>query len=180
MKCYVCGLDAVKRHNRANMCEKHHRFNQMQRTAKADGKVVPSIFELESLVPDGMLCQDCGVEMHWIDNSNRFSGAVLQHYRDGSLGIVCHSCNVKHGLMPGDMYREVPANHKLCTSCRVIKPLFDFGVRKDSKKIYPLSKCKECMKSAHKVWRQKNPDKYQALNKKHNDKRKEKPNGAAI
>ena len=180
MHCYVCGLDAIKRHNRANMCDKHHRFNQMQRTAKADGKVVPSIFELERLVPIGMVCQDCGVEMHWIDDENRSSGAVLQHYRNGSLGIVCHSCNVKHGLMPGDMYCDVPQNHKLCTDCRTIKPIFEFGIRRDSKKIYPLSKCKECMQLANQIWRQKNPDKYQALNKMHNNKRKEKSNGIAI
>jgi hypothetical protein len=180
MQCFICGLSAVKRHNRANMCEKHHRFLQMQKTAKADGKVVPSIFELESLVPNGMLCQDCGVEMHWIDDKNRCSGAVLQHYRDETLGIVCHSCNVKHGFMPGDMYRDVSDNHKLCTSCRVIKPISSFGIRKDSKKIYPLSKCKVCMKLSYQAWRQNNPEKYKALNKKHNDKRKEKSNGVAI
>ena len=111
MKCYVCGSDAIKRHGRNNMCEKHHRFKQMQKTAKGDKKYVPSFFELEKLVPDNMICQDCGIEMHWIDDDKRPSGAVLQHYRDGTLGIVCCSCNTKHGIMVGDSYRDVPAGH---------------------------------------------------------------------
>lgn len=180
MNCYVCGSNAVKRHGRANRCEKHHRFAQMQRTAKADGKHVPSFYELESLVPKDMRCPDCGVEMHWIDDSNRKTGAVLQHYRDGSLGIVCHSCNVKHGFMPGDLYRDVPLNHKLCSSCRCIKPLSDFSVRKDGKKPYPLSKCKLCAKASYQEWKSKNPERYKTLNKKHNEKRKEKQNGSSV
>lgn len=180
MKCFVCGDKSIKRHGRSNMCEKHHRFTQMQRTAKADGKYTPSLFELESLTLKDMKCPDCGVEMRWIDDDNRSSGAVLQHYRDGSLAIVCHSCNVRHGFMPGDMYREVPDGHKLCISCKSIKPLSDFNVRRESGKTYPQSKCKSCMHLAHIEWRKKNPEKYKAINKKHNDKRKEKKNGSSI
>ncbi len=179
MKCFVCGDQSIKRHGRSNMCEKHNRFIQMQRTAKADGKYTPSLFELESLTPKDMKCPDCGVEMHWIDDENRSSGAILQHYRDGSLAIVCHSCNVKHGHMPGDMYRETPEGHKLCVSCKSIKPLNEFSLRRDGKKPYPLSKCKSCAREAYLKWKQQNPEKYKALNKKHNDKRKEK-NGPSI
>lgn len=180
MKCYVCGNNAIKRHGRTNMCEIHSRLKQMQKTAKADGKYVPSFWELESLIPSNMICQDCGVTMHWIDDNNRPFGAVLQHYKDKSLGIVCNSCNIKHGMLPGDMYRDVPNDHKLCTACKTIKPLFKFGIRNDSKKPYPMSKCKSCMYLAHVSWREKNPEKYAALNKKHNDKRKEKPNASSI
>jgi hypothetical protein len=171
MNCYICGNFSVKRHGRANRCEKHHRFTQMQRTAKQDQKYVPSIFELEKLVPHDMKCQDCGVVMHWIDDENRSSGAVLQHYRDGSLGIVCHACNVKHGNMPGDSYREVPPNHKLCRSCKTIKPLSMFGIRKDGKVPYPTTKCKSCRHQVLILWRKNNPEKYKLINKKHNDLR---------
>lgn len=172
MKCYVCGKEAIKRHGRANLCEQHRRFLQMQKVAKSDGKYVPSLFELEKLVPADMKCQDCGDQMHWIDDDNRAKGAVLQHYRNGTLGIVCMSCNTKHGLMPGDSYRDVPHGHKLCRCCKTIKPLSMFNVRKDSGVVYPLSKCKPCSLAAQKDWRARNPDKYKALNKKHNDKRK--------
>jgi hypothetical protein len=180
MKCYICGADSINRHGRANRCEKHHRFAQMQKTASVDGKYVPSFYELEKLVREDMTCPDCSVQMHWIDDNNRSSGVVLQHYRDGTIGLVCHSCNVKHGQMPGDMYRQIPRGHKLCTACKTIKPLGDFNLRRDSKKPYPLSKCKSCMNSAQLEWRKRNPEQYKKLTQKHNQKRKEALNGTSI
>lgn len=177
MKCYICNEDAIKRNGRSNMCAKHSRFMQMQRVAKVDKKYVPSLYEIEKLVPLDMKCQDCGVVMHWIDNDNRSNGAILQHYRDGTLGITCLSCNTKHGLMPGDSYRDVPSGSKLCISCKTIKQLNMFNIRKDGKIPYPLSKCKQCAKEASIKWRVANPNKYKALNKKHNDLRKSKNYG---
>jgi len=144
----------------------------MQKTAKGDKKYVPSFFELEKLVPDNMICQDCGIEMHWIDDDNRPSGAVLQHYRDGTLGIVCCSCNTKHGIMVGDSYRDVPAGHKLCPGCKTIKPHSAYSKRRDSGKEYPVTLCKPCAHEKHKEWRSKNPEKYKAIMKKHNDLKK--------
>ena len=173
MKCYVCGGDAVKRHNRTNLCNKHQRFLQMQKTAKADHKYVPSIYEIEKLVPKNMVCPDCNWQMHWVDENNRSRGAVLQHYRNGSLGIVCLSCNTKHGFLPGDMYQDIPEDHKLCNCCKTIKPRSMFSIRRDGKKTYPLAKCKVCSLNAQKEWRKNNPEKYKALNKKHNDLRKQ-------
>ena len=114
--------------------------------------------------------------MHWIDNKNRKFGAILQHYRDGTLAITCMSCNTKHGLMPGDSYRDVPVGHKLCRFCKTIKLLSMFNVRRDGKVEYPMSKCKPCNLNAHREWRLKNPEKYKASNKKHNDLRKAKSN----
>lgn len=180
MKCFICGDDSIKRHGRSDKCAKHHRFSQMQKAALSDKKYVPSFYELESFVPANMACPNCGKVMHWIDDANRSSGAVLQHYRDGSLAIVCHSCNVRHGFMPGDMYKNLPDGHKLCVACKTIKHLTNFGVRRDSKKEYPMSKCKLCMKKAYIQWKENNPEKYKALNKKHNTKRKERLNAASI
>lgn len=178
MKCYVCGDQSIKRHGRSNMCEKHHRFLQMQKTAKMDKKYTPSLYEIEKLVPADMVCQDCGILMHWIDDERRSSGAVLQHYRDGTLGIVCFSCNVKHGLMPGDSYRDVPKGFKLCTCCKTMKPISDFGKRSVSEGSYPKSKCKRCDLEAQKKWRSQNLDRYKELNKIHNDKRRSDPERA--
>jgi hypothetical protein len=175
MNCYVCGQTAIKRHNRSNLCEKHHRFLGMQRVAKMDKKYVPSLYELENHVPKDMICKDCGTTMHWIDNDNRHAGAVLQHYRDGTLGIVCLSCNTKHGHMAGDSYRDLPKDHKLCSACKTIKPFSMFSLRKDGKRPYPMSKCKECNLAAHKKWREANPEKYKQLTKRHNDKKRLDP-----
>jgi len=174
MQCYICGDSKSKTYKQKNVCVKHGRFLQMQHTARADKKYVPSLYEIEKLVPSDMRCQDCGVVMNWLHVENRKTGAVLQHYRNGTIGIVCTSCNVKHGLMPGDSYKDVPAGHKLCRSCKTIKPLNMFSKRKDGMYIYPLSKCKVCMHQALLLWREKNPEKYKAANKKHNDLRKKK------
>ena len=174
MKCYICGNITFKRNGRSNLCETHHRFIQMQKTAKQDGKYIPSIYEIENLAPKNMNCADCGCLMHWIDNDNRAFGAVLQHYRNGTLGIVCLSCNTKHGHMPGDSYRNVPVGEKLCRTCKTIKPLSMFSLRKDGKKPYPLTKCKICAHEVHKRWRKNNPEKYKIITKKHNDLRKVK------
>ena len=171
MKCYICGDKTIILHGRKNVCEKHKRFLQMQHTAKRDKKYVPSIYEIEKMVPKDMICQDCGCTMHWIDNDNRRHGAVLQHYRNGSLAITCMACNTKHGLMIGDSYRDVPSGHKMCISCKTIKPLDMFYVRRDSKVEYPMSKCKACNLGSHQAWRRNNPEKYKASNKKFNQRR---------
>ena len=174
MKCYLCGDDAISRHGRKNLCSKHIRFEQMQSTAKNDKKYVPSIYEIEKLVPKDMKCPDCKCSIHWINDENRTQGAVLQHYRNGTLGIVCLACNTKHGMMPGDSYKDIPVGSKLCRTCKTIKPLSMFHKRKDGRIPYPMTKCKECNLDAHRQWRLNNPDKYKASNKKHNDIRNKK------
>lgn len=174
MKCFVCGNDAVKIHHRTNMCEKHGRFLQMQKTAKMDKKYVPSIYELEKLVPQDMSCPDCGVKMNWRDHANRKAGAVLQHYRDGNVAITCLSCNTKHGLMPGDDYRDLPDGHKYCSMCKTTKPISEFWRRGKGDGNYPKSHCKECCLEQNRKWRASNPEKYKQLVKKHNLKKKEK------
>ena len=169
MKCYICGDDAIQRHGRSNLCVQHRRFIQMQKTAKQDKKYVPDIFELEKITPKNMICQDCGVLMNWIDGTQRSSGAVLQHYRDGTLGIVCMSCNARHGQMPGDSYRDAPKDQKVCGSCKTMKPLSEFHFRKDGKRPYPMTRCKRCNLEHHQKWRLANPEKYRASTKRHND-----------
>ena len=77
--------------------------------------------------------------------------------------------------MPGDSYKELPEGHKLCTCCKTIKPLDDFGKRSKAEGSYPKSKCKVCDREDQKLWRQKNPEGYKKLNKKHNDKKKLDP-----
>lgn len=154
MKCYVCGDDAIEKNGRSNLCIKHHRFIQMQRTAKHDKKYVPSIYEIEKIAPNDMVCQDCGSMMNWAEG-DRSSGAVLQHYRNRSLAIVCLACNTKHGQMPGDSYRDLPKGHKLCRCCKTIKPLDDFGKRGKAEGDYPKSKCKQCNLEDQKKWREK-------------------------
>lgn len=173
MNCYICGDAAIKKYKWRCLCEKHFRFFQMMKAAKSDKKYVPSIYELERHVPSDMKCQDCGDLMHWIDNHNRRKGAVLQHYRDSTIGIVCMACNTKHGMMPDDTYREVPVGHKLCGGCKTIKPLSGFYTRRDGVRPYPMTKCKDCNLTAHREWRLANPEKYRESTKRHNVMKKQ-------
>jgi hypothetical protein len=177
MKCYICGGNSIVRHGRKNTCEKHNRFLQMQRAAKSDKKYVPSIYEIEKLIPFDMKCGDCNREMFFTaaDGQSQSCCAVLQHYRDGTLAITCMSCNTKHGQMVGDSYRDVPIGSKLCITCKTIKPLSMFCVRRDSKVEYPMSKCKQCNHAAAKQWQLNNPQKHAANIKKGNDLKKLNP-----
>jgi hypothetical protein len=174
MNCYICGEESSPRHGRKNLCTKHGRFVQMRSAAKSTKKYTPSIYEIEKLVPSDMRCADCGREMFWVaaDGQSQSCCAVLQHYRDGTLAVTCMSCNTKHGLMVGDSYCDVPVGNKLCNTCKTIKPLSMFGIRRDSKVEYPLSKCKKCRHEYLKDWRLKNPKKYMEITKKGNDLKK--------
>ena len=178
MQCYLCGEDSIRRNGKTKMCEKHFRFHQMRNCAKWFKKYVPTIFKLEELSQvypvSIMLCPDCGCNMHWIDDNNRSSGIVLQHYKDGTINLICNSCNIKHGNMIGDSYREIKTGEKFCSSCLTVKPLNLFSKRKEKGKTYPVSKCKQCSHKACIVWKEKNPERYRLSYEKNNALRKEK------
>lgn len=133
-------------------CKKHARFVAMRACARRRGKHEPSMEEMERIADglDGMKCPDCGIVMLW--KSRRFRVlATLQHYRDGSIGIVCHTCNVRHSRLPGDVYRELEAGQKFCCMCERRMPLTSFypenrnATAKHGEASYGAY-CKECHK----------------------------------
>lgn len=137
------------------LCAVHYRFWQMRTAAKRRGKSVPSEDELHRLVRNPFVCQDCEVPMGWTQalGAERARTVSLQHYRDGTIGLVCHSCNTRHTFMPGDSYREMPKDHKRCPSCETVKPQTEFGP--DSSKRGPIkikSYCRECSRRLARVW----------------------------
>lgn len=161
MKCSRCDLDATIKQGNQWLCDKHYRFGQMRVLAKRRGKLVPSHDLLESLAFHGMGCPDCGVTMNWRAKDGQATVASLQHYRDGSLGIVCRSCNTRHAFMDGDTYRDLPSNFKFCPGCKQEKPATEFSV--DNGRSGPLkrkSKCKSCSNAAVKKWKEENREQY--------------------
>lgn len=112
----------------------HQRFYQMRRTARRHGKVVPTLEQLENLLTwtNGMVCKDCGCQMRWLRGDDGARQITLQHYRSGSMALVCLSCNTKHAKMPGDTYLELPKGYKRCPVCQQTKPLAAFGKRRSS------------------------------------------------
>ena len=143
-KCLDCGEPAVPYGNGIRRCTKHNRMVFMRRIARKDSKYVPTLAELESIWPDDMICPDCGCTMTmFLQKDGRC--ATLQHYRDGSLAIVCLACNVRHAHMPWDLYRHLGPGFKWCKGCDKALPRSDF--HRHRRKGYPdghQRKCKSC------------------------------------
>ena len=132
------------------------RFYQMRREAERKGKAVPTMNQLYALASNGLSCPDCGVTMHWLEKESPRFVITLQHYRDGSFGLVCKSCNSRHRNMPGDDYRSSPKDHKYCPHCKLLKPFSKFAHDSTRKGTMQLkSWCMECMNAARKKWRRK-------------------------
>lgn len=172
-RCSRCGEPALRLCGHQWLCAKHYRFGQMRSKAKQDGKTVPSHELLETLASAGMACGDCGVAMNWLAKEGQSTVASLQHYRDGTYGIVCRTCNTRHAFMPGDTYREMPKDHKLCAGCKCIKPLAEFTA--DNSRSGPMkvkSKCKTCSDLAVNTWKKKNRDQYNQYQQQYRARRK--------
>jgi hypothetical protein len=123
-QCYRCMSPAARRVGTSWMCTMHWRFFQMRTQAKRTGQLAPTLEQLEAMPTD--VCPDCGKRMNWLTKEGSASVATLQHYRDGTFGIVCKTCNTRHAFMPGDSYRAMPKDLKWCRRCEQAKPLADF------------------------------------------------------
>ena len=119
-------------------CEKHYRFNRMRSDAQRRGKVVPTWEEcekmlLECLDEHGQLgkCPSCGRQMQWRAGADKKRGPTisLQHNHDGTMRMICQSCNSGHGKSRvGDRYLEpTPVGFKHCADCDTAKPLEQFN-----------------------------------------------------
>lgn len=177
MKCSVCGLDSTIKQGNQMLCDMHYRFGQMRSNAKRHGKVVPSREQLSQMSGVSLICPDCGVQMNWRAKDGQNTVASLQHYRDGTMNIVCRSCNTRHAFMSEDSYRDMPKDHKLCHVCKEIKPLAEFT--KDSYQSGQAKrkrKCRSCSDKLVNEWKEKNRDKYNEYQRAYRAKRKAQGN----
>lgn len=157
-----CGEQAHKKQGNQLLCARHYRFRLMRSKAKADGKAVPSVSELELMLKDE--CPECGAAMNTITREGEQARtASLQHYRDGSMAIVCLSCNARHAAMPGDSFRDMPKDHKWCPQCEMAKPFSEYSA--DNGRSGPMklkSWRKQCSSKSHTEWQRNNRDHYNA------------------
>ena len=171
--CSVCGDQSVIKQGNQRLCDKHYRFGQMRTRAKRDGKRVPSRSDLENMPGVCLVCPDCGVQMNWRAKDGQATVASLQHYRDGSMAIVCRSCNTRHAFMDGDSYRSMPKDQKQCPCCGSIKPLTEFTLDASrSGQAKRKSKCRECSDKDVKEWKESNRDRYNEYQRQYRAKRK--------
>lgn len=146
MKCKLCNEPVIVTSRSRHHCIKHHRFTQMRGAARWRGKTIPSVTELEALFNQGgLICPECKRPMVWRRALATDRVVTLQHYRDGSFGLVCQSCNCRHTYMPGDSFRLMPTDHKLCPACNHVKPRSEFysDISRGSI-IQTMSRCKVC------------------------------------
>jgi hypothetical protein len=135
----------------------------MRASAKRKNKAVPTVNELNKLCQNGMACPDCAATMNWLGRDSQEKVVTLQHYRDGSFGLVCRSCNTRHAYSPGDTFRGTGGGLKFCPHCKEFKPLSAFSKdagRSGTMKI--KSWCRECSHQSHTEWRIKNREYYNA------------------
>lgn len=159
--CSSCEDFALRRQGNQWLCARHYRIGQMRQTARRHGKYVPTRAELETLWSSDNKCPDCGQFMAAGGKHNPRLAASLQHYRDGSLAIVCRSCNTRHAAMPGDTYRDMPKDHKWCPHCEQAKPFAAYDADNSRSGVMKLkSWCKECALKAHTEWQRNNRDQY--------------------
>ena len=129
LSCVQCGSPAVRREGRKTYCARHYRFQQMRNTARQDGKIVPSLDELECLADMGMTCPNCRCDMHWLASDGPdVTQLTLQHDRGGAVLFLCQRCNSRHTGFPGDEFYGTTADHKYCPRCRRILALDEFGI----------------------------------------------------
>jgi hypothetical protein len=153
-----CQEPAVRQQGHQHLCVKHYRYGQMRAAATRRGLAAATDDELDQLLRPDFCCPDCQRSMNWLRADGPATVATLQHYRDGSLGIVCHSCNVRHNYMPGDTFREMPKDHKRCPRCEQVKPYSEFNtVNTKRGPIKVKSYCKACSSELFKEWSDRNP-----------------------
>lgn len=170
----TCAEVAVRKQGHQWLCAKHYRFGQMRVRAKRDGKVTPTHEQLENLFSwDGLKCRDCGRHMNWLRHEGAASQITLQHYRSGSMGFVCLSCNARHASMPGDSYQQMPKDHKRCPSCKTVKSAAEFTIDQSrSGELRRKSKCRACSDAATTEWKENNRDRYNEYQRAYRARRK--------
>jgi hypothetical protein len=173
MKCSRCANDATMKQGNQQLCDQHYRFGQMRSSAKRNGKIVPTHEQLEIMIGSEMLCPDCGVVMNWRSKDGKSTVASLQHYRAGTLAIVCLSCNTRHASMTGDSYCEMEKDHKQCPSCKSIKLYSAFSADNGrTGAIKRKSICKECSDKKVNQWKERNREQYNEYQRQYRATRK--------
>lgn len=159
-KCARCLDASVIKQGRQWLCPRHYRFGQMRANAKRYGKLTPSHEWLEENIPADMICRRCSRQMNWRQKDGAATVVCLQHNRDGTMEIICLSCNTRHGQMRGDEFYDLPPDSKRCPGCGQVKLLSAFCTDRAGKWKSKKSNCRSCSKSAHDAWVKANRIKY--------------------
>ena len=153
--------------------KRHLRFSGMRSGARRHGKYVPTIKELNVLVPSDMKCVVCKRRMVWFARHDRTRVMTLQHDRNGRLRMICKSCNTRHYYYPGDSFYSVPRDQKRCFRCEAIKPLGAFPHQHHERWKNRSGMCRVCAVDAWREWRNRNRDHRNAYLRRRRQERRE-------
>ena len=152
------------------------RMLQMRWAAKYNGKTVPSIAELEAMIPKDIVCPECKRKMNWFRKEGHSTVITLQHDRDGKHRILCQGCNVRHAFMRRDDFYKFPKDKKRCYVCGTVKPLTEFWTDNSTRWMNKFGKCKPCGNKKHQEWVARNREVYNARKRAYYHKRKNSGN----
>lgn len=180
-KCSRCEEPASHKQGHQHLCQMHYRFGQMRALAKRRGLAVPSHEQLANLVSHtgGLKCMDCKRQMQWLAREGQATVASLQHYRSGSFGLVCRSCNTRHAAQEGDTFCLIPSTHKRCPGCDTIKHLDEFGTDNLGRFANKQTYCRPCRDAKVTKWKRGNRERCNQYQREYRAKRKEEGNPVA-
>lgn len=137
---------------RQRYCSFHKKVLNSIICAKRRGKSVLPFSEIESLFLNTKNCRGCGVSLdpflRIVKGSPRANAPTLQHDRNGSLSVLCLSCNISEGKSKiGEMFLDL-VGEKSCPVCEMVLSHDSFYVFKSGEnvgKLYPI--CKACSRA---------------------------------
>lgn len=149
----ICGKKGCNRIGDINSshgtiyCFKCYRFNNMINQAQQTNKYIPNWHELEELFQNlhQMKCPICNKQMVWCTKLGRLGDVIsLQHNNNGTIMLICQSCNVGHGHSHlGDKYFSLKENKKYCPKCNKVLYKNQFNKTKRNKDNCDYL-CKQC------------------------------------
>lgn len=175
-RCCVCSSTVTKTRRRQELCDRHYRLRQMRYKATADGVYSPSMIELEQLVDRcGMVCPACGVNMCWMGDGEKKRQVTLQHNRDGTIQLLCLSCNSRHQHFDGDSYYVWDHTKKKCKQCGAVQDKCQFW-RNKSNPDGLQSYCKMCKIARDKLYNSERREQCNAMRRRYYHRRIEEGN----
>jgi len=181
--CARKGCEEAAKHKAGNSvyCDKHYIQVTRARYAKTKNKYAPSIEEFdnlwENLIKNNFKCPVCDQKIIIKASIEGPRGNIisLQHWNDGRIELICHSCNVEHGNSKlGDNWRGIPKGQKYCPQCSELKSIQDFYKNASNLTDCLDSKCKACSKKCCRKYKKENKEKISNSSKEYRDKNKDK------
>lgn len=143
----ILNKNQFPKYKKITYCYKCNALKNMRSHALQDNKYIPTLKELNELIPYDMMCPTCHKFMVWHKQLGKYNDVIsLQHNLDGKIMLICMACNNGHGHSTmGDKYFNISLIHKYCPYCKKILSKFLFYKNKSQKDKLDCY-CKKCSK----------------------------------